>query len=251
MADQPNVFNDTPAVVPPATPVIPAQVDNTLDTLLDEIRNEQGQRKYATLQDAITGLKNAQDYIPTIKSQLTQKEQELDQLKVELAKRESVEDVVARLTAARQDNQEATPSSGLDQQTVEALIQSTIQAREANLVASANEKQVNDTLIAKFGDKAKEVVVAKAEELGISVKDLGLLSQRSPKAVLAYFDVKPNQSTTPNLSSVNTSQFQGKPQPAVVPRPEKSVLSGVSNRVMADHLQEHKRAVYAKLGIEE
>lgn len=249
MADQPNVFSDTP-VVPPVTPVTPAQVDNGLDTLLDGIRNEQGQRKYATIQDAINGLKNAQDYIPTIKSQLTQKEQELDQLKAELAKRESVEDVVARLTAARQDSQEVTPSSGLDQQTVEALIRNTIQAREQQTAAQANEKQVNDALIAKFGDKAKEVVTAKAEELGISVQDLGNLSQRSPKAVLAYFDVKPNQ-TTPNLSSVNTSGFQPKPVDMVVPRPEKSILSGVSTKTQMAHLNDHKRAVYQRLGIEE
>lgn len=248
MADQPNVFND---ITPPATPVTTApNPDTTLDTLLDSVRNEHGTRKYATLQDAIVGLKNAQDFIPTLKQQLLTKDQELEQLKLELAKRESVEDVVNRLTAAKHEPTSDTPSAGLDQQTVEQLIQQTITNREAQALALLNERIVNDTLTAKYGDKAQEVVKAKADELGVSLQDLGALSRRSPKAVLAYFDAKPNQPAqlTP---SINTAGFQGKPTPIEVPRPAKSVLVGATAKEQAVHLADIKRSVYARLGVEE
>lgn len=248
MPDPANVFDDTnPAVTPP---VVTAQVDNSLDTLLATVLNEQGQRKYATIQDALVGLKNAQEFIPTLKQQLQTKDQELETLRAELAKRESVDEVVARLTAARQDNPGVTPPAGLDQQTVEQLVQQMLTNREAQTLALSNEKLVNDTLTAKYGDKAKEVVQAKANELGVSLQDLGLLSRKSPKAVLAYFDAKSNQ-PAPLTSSINTSSFQGKPVITEVQRPTKSVLVGASSKEQAAHLADIKKAVYARLGVEE
>jgi len=254
MTDQSVFSNTAPAStsVDPAAPAAPVAQPNPLDTLLDQIRNEQGVRKYADPVTALNALKTSQEYIPQLQSKLTTTETELAALKAELAKRESVEEVLARIqsTTAQSQTTENTHSAGLDEQTVQALIQRTIQNTEAQKLALSNERSVNESLIAKFGDKAKEVVAAKAAELGISLQDLGNLSQRSPKAVLAYFDVKHNQFPAPNTSSVNTAAFQPKTIQDTVARPEKSILQGRTNKEIAEHLNEHKRAVYQRLGVE-
>lgn len=251
--DNQSVFNDstpaslTPAPAAPAAPIAPA---NPLDTLLDQIRNEQGVRKYADPVTALNALKASQEFIPQLQTQLSTKDQEIERLKSELAKREAAEDILNRITTAQQTPPENTHSAGLDEQTVQAIIQQQLANREAQSLALSNEKQVNDALIAKFGDKAKEVVAAKAAELGMSLQDLGNLSQRAPKAVLAYFDVKHNSSPAPSTSSVNSAAFQPKPIPETVARPEKSVLQGRTNKEVAAHLDEHRRAVYQRLGVE-
>jgi len=249
--NDPSVFSSEPVVPASPTPPPAPSPTATYDTLLDSIRNEQGQRKYANVEAALKGLENAQGFIPTLQGELASERQRIAALEAELSKRESVEEVVARLTAAKQDNTGNTTPTGLDQQTVEQLIQQQLIQRDSQLLASSNEKVVNDALIAKYGkDKALEVVKAKADELGISVSDLGVLSRKSPKAVLAYFDAKPTQAqSTP--SSINSSGFQAGEKPTVVARPEKSVLAGASRQEVESHFQDIKRAVHARLGVEE
>jgi hypothetical protein len=60
-------------------------------------------------------------------------------------------------------------------------------------------------LQAAFGDIAPQVLAEKAKELGVTVQELGALSERSPKAVLAYFQVSGSAGT----GSVNTQATSG------------------------------------------
>lgn len=248
MSDQTSVFTEpTQVTQPPVT----QQAPNPYEDLLKGIKNEAGLPKYATLEDALNALKHSQDYIPQVKSQLSQKDQELADLRAKLEQHQSLEDVVSRLTKPTQpDTKDDPPSvSGLDESAVMKLVQQQLERNQQTLSAQANQQQVENALKAKYGDKAGDVVKQRAAELGLTPQALGELSSKSPQAVLALFNTQGSQGPKPTTSSVNTSSFQ-----TVVPtleRPTKSLLTGASSRDQTAYMQKIKEEVYRKHGIDQ
>ena len=59
---------------PTPTPVTTTISDNPYADLLRNIKNEDGNQKYDTIQKALEALSHSQTYIPQIKSQLTERE---------------------------------------------------------------------------------------------------------------------------------------------------------------------------------
>lgn len=239
-----NVFTSTEQT----TNTAPVELNPQAD-LLKMVLNERGEPKYSTMEEAFKGLANAQQYIPQLKTELSAKEQELQQLREELAKRQSVEEVVSKLTTAQQQQPQATPSGAFDEQGIEALISSKLSAFEQQKVQQTNVEFVQGELVKLFGEKTKELVAAKASELGMSVEELGTMAATKPKAVLSWFvqgsTHSQGQLTT---SSINTSKFQQAPQEPVG-RPNKSLLSGASSQEQIDYLRKIKAEVYSKYGI--
>lgn len=239
-----NVFTST------EQPTSQPSVDvNPQADLLKMVLNERGEPKYSTMEEAFKGLANAQQYIPQLKTELSAKEQELQQLREELAKRQSVEEVVSKLTTAQQQQPQVTPSGAFDEQGIEALISSKLSAFEQQKVQQTNVEFVQGELVKLFGEKTKELVAAKASELGMSVEELGTMAATKPKAVLSWF-VQGNAHSQGQLttSSINTSKFQQAPQEPVG-RPNKSLLSGASSQEQIDYLRKIKAEVYSKYGI--
>lgn len=234
----------------PAEGVQTASSDPSLEDLLGQIKNESGERKYDSLPKALDGLRHAQEYIPQLKSELSAKDQELQKLREELSKRESVEDVVSRLTAQKAEESQPAPQ-GLDEQSVEALVQSALQKQQTASQEATNLQQVNSALVERYGsaESAKQAIAKKAEELGISASEIGELAKRSPKAVLAYFPAQSSQDVSPSKGSVSTSQFTYAKNNPELPRPSKSLLSGATSREQMEHMQRIKEKVYADLGI--
>lgn len=217
--------------------------------LLKMVLNERGEPKYTSLEEAFKGLANAQQYIPQLKTELTAKEQELAQLREELAKRQSVEEVVSKLTTAQQQQPQATTSGVIDEQGIEALISSKLSAFEQQKVQQTNVEFVQGELVKLYGEKTKELVAAKASELGMSVEELGSMAATKPKAVLSWFAQAPQQSTTSvTTSSVNTSKFQQAPQEPVG-RPSSSLLSGASMQSQMEYMRKLKAEIHSKYGI--
>src|SRR3546814_9614831 len=80
-----------------------------------------------SIEKALEALGHSQSFIPQIKSQLTEKEQELERVKAELSQRQSVEEVMQRLIANNQHGTDDPPiTSGLDEQAVMKLVQQTL-----------------------------------------------------------------------------------------------------------------------------
>ena len=80
MPDQASIFNEqNPATQPTQngdnTPG--AQGSNDLANLLGSIKNERGEPKYKSVEDALVGLRNAQEYIPQLTQKLSTQELEL------------------------------------------------------------------------------------------------------------------------------------------------------------------------------
>lgn len=221
--------------------------DGTAD-LLKTVLNERGEPKYTSVEEAFKGLSHAQQYIPQLKAELTTKEAEIQQLREELAKRSTLDEVVSRLTPTQQQQPQVTPSGGIDEQSVEALIASKLSAFEQQKAQQTNRDYVNAQLVSVYGDKAYEVVAAKAAELGLTPEEIGSMAATKPKAVLSWFtssSQKPTQALT--TSSVNTINLQQAPvQP--VGRPEKSLLSGATMQEQIEYMRKIRAEVLAKYG---
>jgi len=244
-----SLFNTPEVEVTTSEPEADHSVD-ALATQLFRIKNEKGGPKYDSVAKAIDALAHAQDYIPRLKSEKEQYEAELVKLREELAKRESLEDTIARLTTQRQTETPAPTSEvvkGLDENAVAQILQRELTQREQATIAQSNSKLVTETLVAKFGDKAKAVVAEKAQELGLSLQEMESLSQRTPKAFLAWFNpLAPLTSSAPIRSSVHLPEVN----PQDLKRPEKSLLRGASTKDQIEFMRKIKAEIYKKHDID-
>lgn len=255
MADQPNLFSDqapqdTPAVQQPTST---SSVDSQLADLLSGIKNESGQQKYDSVPKALEGLAHAQQYIPQLKTELSQKGSEIAQLRAELEKRAAVEDVVTRLTATQKETQDqGTPpsTSGLTEEAVLQLVQNMLGQQKAKDQATSNQAQVQQALTQKFGEKSREVVEAKAKELGVTPQKIGQLASENPALVLALFNTAPSTPVKPTTGSQHIPATYI-PETPKLERPAKSLLSGSTSAQQKEFMQKVKADVYAKLGVQE
>ena len=245
MTDQSNLFNQ-----PSSNPVVDQQpnapVQDPLKDLLASIHNEQGQPKYRDVPTALEGLRHAQGFIETLKAEKQALEAEHQRLRAELEKRQSVEDIVGRL-ANSQGNASTTNTESLTPEQIAELVKNQFVNIQTQTAKESNLKSVNDALVKRFGDKAGEVLKAKADELGVTVKRLGEIAQESPAAVLAYFPSTQQQSGP--SPSLNTSAFQQAPVEQDIQAPSKSLLSGASSRDQAAYMKQIQEHIYRKYGV--
>lgn len=251
MADQPNVFDVSPAITQEPVQSNPAPSDASYADLLSSIVNESGKPKYDSIPKALEGLANAQQYIPQLKTELERKEAELLALKAKLDQQASVEEVVARLTAQQQQApaQDTPPqASGLDEQAVVNLVKNVLNQTKQQESAVNNTLKVQEALTAKFGDKTVEVLEAKARELGTTRQELGQLASQNPSLVLALFGTTANKAASPTIGSVNIPSSYS-PERAPLEKPGKSLLSGATSKEQAEYMRKIKEDVYARHGV--
>lgn len=239
---------------PQETPAAPAQQPNYSD-LLGKIVNEQGQQKYATVEEALKGLQHAQSYIPELKGQLTSVEAAKAAAEAQLAATKTVEQSVqeALSTAAQSTPQGTTPETTTQGGTVDAdtlakIVSAQLAADKAQELAQVNETSVNEALINAYGDKATEVVAEKSAALGLSVEAVRTMSQQSPQAVLKLLGAEAPKPSTSSLTS-SFSQSTGAPAPAELPKPEKSLLLGAKHSEQVAHLAKVREYVHQKYGV--
>lgn len=249
MADQPNVFdNGAPAPTPPANTTPPSNPPDTYANLLGAIRNEQGVQKYDSVEKALEALKHSQEYIPSLKTELEKKEEELAELRAAKDRFENLEAIVQRLTANEPPPAGTPPAvRGLDEQAVSELVKKTLTETEMTRKANENLNKVQEVLVDKFKDKAADVVKQKAAELGVSTKDLEELAKKSPTLTLQLFNTKTGDAVSPTSSDLNSPLRTTPPPP--VGAPEKSLLSGASSKDVRDYFGRLKDEVYRKHGI--
>lgn len=261
MTDQSNVFDDkqipastedgAPAGDPSETKT--PSVEDVFADRLASIKNPEGKPKYDSVEKALEGLANAQDYIPQLKGELSQKEEEIANLRKELERMGNIEEVVSRLTAdkSKDDAPVDTPPQGvgLDDEQLEAKLAALLDKRTKASAAQANQDAVNKALNEKYGDKAAEVVKQKAAEYGFTPKQLGELAAQSPKAVLQLFGQSEGNNPKPTTPGRNMSLGQP-PQPELE-KPTKSLLLGATSKEQAEYMRKIKEDVYRRHGITE
>jgi hypothetical protein len=240
MTDQSSIFTDqsqaTPA--PQTSQQAPA---NPLENLLTQIKNERGEQKYKSVEDALNALKHSQEYIPQLNQRLQQTEAELEAARTAAARVAEVEATVAKLLN-REPAPAATPAA-VPEDKIAELVQATLQRTRAQETAAENQKKVVQAVMTKFGADADKVFYGKANELGFSVDQMNNLAATNPKAVLSLLGLtepapSQNSGVPSPKSGINTDGFQPQ-QTSFIGRNTKGILVGATSR---DVLEESRAA---------
>lgn len=211
MSDQTSIFNkDSSEETPPVNNQTPTPNDQ-LANLLTDIRNEKGEQKYRSVEDALYALKHSQEYIPELSSKLKQQEQELIAAKQAAEKIAELERVVKALTEQNEPPKQNTPANEMTSEKVAELVSSVLSQRETEQVKQGNIKTVVDNVKSAFGEKADEIFYGKAAELGMSAEQFNNMAATSPKAVLKLLGLENQQqphSLNTASSTLNTTGFE-------------------------------------------
>ena len=142
----------------------------------------------------------------------------LNELREEVSKQDYAKDLLSKLQDKGADTGTANSATGNTSSTsatgdttpnasgLEALVEQLITKKEQSRTLEQNIAVANEAVVAQFGEKAAEVVKAKAVELGMSVDRLKEIAAESPTAFLQLIGVsgqKKVDSVTPK-SSVRT-----------------------------------------------
>ncbi len=227
--------------------------DVSPDDLLKNIKNENGEQKYKDVVTALNALQHSQSFIQSLKQEksgeVAERDAEIARLKLELDKRQSVEDIVKSLTNKTTTTQ--TPSvdqpqvNVVDEQKVLTLVQKALQDKAQADQLAANLQSVNTAISTKFGTKAKEKIQEVAKKANTTPEQLQELAKTNPSLVLSLFEtVQPDKSlpTFTNTNGLNQQQTETKPR---------SVMKGgVSSKDLAEIWRQHGAQVQERLGIQ-
>jgi len=218
------------------------QVTDPYANLLGSIKNERGEPKYKDVQTALDALKHSQEFIPQIKTENEKLLQELEVLRAQVARVDTLEQTIQQLTSERNITQ-PTAAPVISNEAIASLIDQALTQKESLARQKANTTLVVDQIALAFGKEAETVFYTKATELGISPTDMNALAAKSPEAVLQLFGLKQKQgqvsNITPNAqSSINTTGYQ--PQnTSLIGRNTKQVSIGATTQ---DLLAEQENA---------
>lgn len=248
MTDQSSIFNgNEPATKPqeqaPAAPHTPT--NDPLADLLDSIKNERGERKYASLPEALVGLKNAQEYIPQLKAEQAAKEQEIANLRKQAERAQELEATIAALTS-RQNEPANNQTPVFDESKLAEMVNRQLTLKEQQAAQAANVRTVVSTLQQSFGADAEAKLYGKAEEMGMSREEINTLAAKSPKAVLTMLGITQAaaaQKFTPTSpSKVNTDSLQTTPESYIGRNPNTVLIGATTRDVMESSLRAKKMA---------
>lgn len=245
-----DLFNNSPEPTQTSDDPSSASIDAFANQLF-AIKNERGEPKYTSLSTALDALKHSQEFIPQLKSQNEQYAAEMARLKAELEKRQSLEEQLAKFTSRTPEpvtpTREPEPAQ-FDENTVQQLVQKTLNQERAKTTASQNLSEVRSALVAKFGEKAQEEVSSRASALGLTMEQVDAMAATSPKALLQLFSASaPSSNGAPQRSTVNLPESQ---RQEGVKHPGKSLLRGAKTKDVADFMRQIREEVYRQNDID-
>lgn len=155
-------------------------------------------KKYKSAEDALRSVPHAQEHIRTLES-------ELAQMKEELIRRKTAEELLDELKSGNQQTEETPQSVGFDQDTIMKLVNQTIEQRDRQTKAQTNASTVASKFTEQYGNQAQEVYNKVAQDAGLTVEQLNNLAATSPNVVLKLsgLDAKSTPVGKPS-SSINT-----------------------------------------------
>lgn len=228
--------------------------NDALVDLLRSITNENGEPKYDSVEKAIEALRHSQEHIRRLEDERKRQDEELNRMREDEANKESVEQIVDRILAAKDKPNtpvQATPlqnGSVVDENAVGEVVQRIINTQRAKEAEASNYQSVQSALIQKYGDKVGEVIAAKASELGTTPEEIGALAKKSPKMVLSLFNTSAVKSSSPVTSSVNLPLTPENREPER-PKLEKSILQGATMKDQMDAFARSKAYTKQRLGV--
>lgn len=242
-----NVFNPESTQTPSPAP----QGEDVLATKLSTILNEEGQPKYANVETALDALKHSQEFIPSLKNQVSEQEAEIARLREQVAKQQGVQEALERFgqqPQAQPQQPEATPTEQPGQEDIASLVQNTFESYIQNTQAEKNFEQVQSALVSQYGDKASDFIATKAKELNTTTESLEEMAKTNPTMALHILGTVAKPTTGVSYGGTNTTSF-GSQEPAKLERPAQSLLSGASDKDKMAFLNQIREEVYREHGI--
>ncbi|CAH9015015.1 coil containing protein [Vibrio phage 468E53-1] len=231
-----------------------SQGDDALTTKLTSIVNENGEPKYADLPTALDALKASQDFIPTLKNEVNLKDQEIANLRNQIAESQGMikaQEEMARLLTqpqAQPEAQSAPQPVAQDQVDINSLVQAAFQAHQQQTTAEKNLNEVNSVLASQYGEKAVEHLQNKAKALNTTAEAIQEMAKTNPSMALALLGTEKPKVTGSFGGSTNTAGFAA-PQVAKLEAPKQSLLTGVSSNTVNDFMKQIQAEVYREHGI--
>lgn len=224
----------------------PPPQNNDLVTMLASIKNEAGEQKYKTVEDAIKALSHSQQFIEQLKQETAQARADAERARAEANKIAEMEKAVQELLqGSKQPPAQATPPNVIDEASIANIVQKTLTESQQKAVREQNLSQVVKKLQEKFGASVENEFYGKAQELGFSKAEINDLAAKSPAAVFRIFGINDGgkqPSAAPNQSSVNTTGFQPN-QDSQIRVNGKSTLSGATTQEVMDEQRNARKMV--------
>ena len=156
-------------------------------------------KKYQSVEDALKSVPHAQKHIQSL-------EAELADLKEEVVRRRTTEELLDEIKSGILPNEATTQQVGLDKEELANVVNRTIEFREAQQRAKSNTQSVADKFKEKFGDNAQTAYETLAKDSGLTIQQLNTLTATSPNAVLKLANLASQQSNvvSKTSSSINT-----------------------------------------------
>jgi uncharacterized protein YoxC len=146
-------------------------------------------KKYSSAEEALKSVPHAQNHIQTLES-------ELAELKTELSKRKTTQELLDEIKSGVKPVENTTQEVGLNQDTVMELVNNTLKQNEQKKLAQANASQVASKFSEKYGSNAEAVYNSLAKDLNLTPTKLNELAATSPNLVLRLADLEPSVQTS-------------------------------------------------------
>lgn len=227
MSDQTSVFETQPS----PDPENPADSVSGADTLLSSIKNEAGEPKYLSVDDALKGGAHAQDLIRTQTASLSEKELEIATLKAQVAQQTSMEELVKKMSPPTEESvkvQETPALNGLDAEGVNSLIAAQLQQAQVTNLGDANERAVDEKLKEVYGssEKAAEILAEKAKLYNQPVSYFKDLARKTPDIALQVLGAStPQTRQEPASPAISSNSVPSRSTPEA-PRGFDNVMRG-------------------------
>lgn len=230
----------------------PTPQPNPFEDLLKTIKNEEGQPKFKSAEDALKSIPHKDQHIATLEGETSQYKAEIARLNTELETRKSVEDALAALNGQRTPpapKEDPPKEAGLSQEQVQQLMQEALQKQAQDAAKEANLNSVLSALNERFGDNQAEALQKVVENSGLtaeSFKEMAMTNPNVVKTLLATVPTdKPSKPTTPSSQITPTTPNQGE-----VPAPAKRLITGgASTGDLLDEWRANQKIVYDKYDV--
>lgn len=230
------------------------QTDPKPEDLLAQIKNDDGNPKYANVEAALKALKESQEFIPKVLQEKKTVEQELAEARQKLEKAKTLEELTEALKSKQQptdpqQTKEGEPK-GVAPEDIDKLLENKLAAREQASKQKQNLETVINTVSSKYGDKAKEHIQKVADQLGTTPSKLQELAAENPNMALRLLDAQGSSSPNPSVSTTSAPRTIQDDNP--MPTFEKSAArGGLSNDELVARWRQVKDYTHKKLGVSE
>lgn len=138
-------------------------------------------------------------------------EEENAKMRDELNKAKTLEDVIAAMKPNTTSEEPKTPATNTED--VASLVERMLVETRRKEKAAANLEVADKEMKKIYGEKAKDMVIAKAEELGLGIKTITDIAAQSPAAFMQLF--KSQQSESVESSNKGTQSSTAMPDGSI------------------------------------